>query len=145
MANIEQITVGNTTYDITSSGTAISENYSTTEKEVGTWLDGKKIYQKTFTGTVLSKANVTLVASTIIPNVSNIIDYKIGYKSIQFDDIVAGYCNSLTNIDGTQGVTCTINGFAISSANSPDRKFKLIISNTWTRTIDYVLTILYTK
>jgi hypothetical protein len=27
-------------------------NYSTTEQEIGTWIDGKKLYQKTFTGSM---------------------------------------------------------------------------------------------
>lgn len=47
MANIETITVGNTTFDVLGSGYAVSEEYSTTESVVGTWIDGKSIMQKT--------------------------------------------------------------------------------------------------
>ena len=49
MANIEQIQVGDTTYDIAESGYAISEQYSTTEKVIGTWIDGKTVYQSVVT------------------------------------------------------------------------------------------------
>jgi hypothetical protein len=36
------------------SGTAVSggQNYSTTEQLVGTWIDGKPLYQKTYSGTI---------------------------------------------------------------------------------------------
>lgn len=50
MANIETVTVGDVTYDI--GETNPGNHYSTTEKIVGTWIDGKPIYQKTVVGTM---------------------------------------------------------------------------------------------
>lgn len=35
-------------------GTSTGEVYSTEEQRIGTWIDGKPLYQKTFTGTVSS-------------------------------------------------------------------------------------------
>ena len=50
MAKIENIKVGNTTYQILGGGNI---SYSTTEQDTGmTWIDGKKIYQKTLSFTM---------------------------------------------------------------------------------------------
>lgn len=56
----ETVTISQEEYNrlLTSSN---ANNYSTEEKEIGTWLDGKKLYQKSFTNIVLSDS----AASTI--------------------------------------------------------------------------------
>ena len=60
MARIDQIQVGEDIYDmnIVETKYAISDQYSTSEKVIGTWVDGKPAYQKTlilngsYTGTI---------------------------------------------------------------------------------------------
>ena len=67
-------------------------DYSTDEKIVGTWIDGKPLYQKTFTGIkTISTSESTLEVSldntcdiidwkgVVSPNVSNKRLYKFGY------------------------------------------------------------------
>lgn len=54
-------------------------NYSTTEKVVGTWIDGKPIYQKTFVGNWANDASIILNDESI----DNFID-------------IVGWANSLT-------------------------------------------------
>jgi len=57
-------------------------DYSTDEKVVGTWIDGKPLYQKTFTGLHLTISSSWVVLATI-PNVSKII------KADTYDDSTA--------------------------------------------------------
>ena len=45
--DLSSIRIGNTIYDIPSGGGS-SYNYSTTEHEIGTWIDGSPIYERTF-------------------------------------------------------------------------------------------------
>lgn len=49
-----------------------SDNYSTEEKVVGTWIDGKPIYQKT----VLNFA----IGTVILSDVDTIVEYDLLYK-----------------------------------------------------------------
>lgn len=46
--------------------------YSTEEKLVGKWIDGRDLYQKTFTATLTSQPNVYTRIPLNIPNVKNI-------------------------------------------------------------------------
>ena len=49
--------------DIDASGVlSAQENYSTTEQIIGTWIDGKQLYQKTYSGTLSSDTAVTEIA-----------------------------------------------------------------------------------
>ena len=43
-------------------------NYSTTEQEIGTWIDGKKLYQKTITGNLPA----TVDTDTVVANISDL-------------------------------------------------------------------------
>jgi len=58
-----------------SSGANISHDYSLTEQEVGTWIDGSKLYQKTLTysgSSILITSSVwtTIPFAEVIPNIS---------------------------------------------------------------------------
>lgn len=83
-------------------------DYSTTEKIVGTWIDGKPLYQKTFTGTkTISTSESTLGVSldstcditdwkgVVIGNASNKRLYKFGYfntaANISGGSIISAY------------------------------------------------------
>ena len=57
-----------------------ADDYSTTEKIVGTWIDGKYIYQKTFTGTMPSTEN-TALSIPIGASVSNVFVKNAMYKN----------------------------------------------------------------
>lgn len=69
MANIEKIIVGDTEFDIGG-----ENNYSTEERVVGTWIDGKPIYQKTF----YSTDDLVLTAGTSTTlNIGSVADLNI--------------------------------------------------------------------
>lgn len=58
-------------------------NYSTTEKEIGTWIDGKKLYQKTFTGSMPTTGNshnidISTLGVDTVYDVSGMIEYVNG-------------------------------------------------------------------
>lgn len=70
-------------------------DYSTTEKIVGTWIDGKPLYQKTFSGTWALAINETAVVGSI-SNVSSFIKYD-------GSGFVTGYSNEVRTLDGLMG------------------------------------------
>lgn len=62
-----------TTWSQVSDKPAGMENYSTSEQVVGTWIDGKPLYQKCFTGTLTSTQTVTTISqSDISSNIDKI-------------------------------------------------------------------------
>lgn len=58
-----------------------ANRYSTTEKVVGTWIDGKKIYRKCFSFNIIvvnaDAAWHTVVPANAIPGVSKLLNYKL--------------------------------------------------------------------
>ena len=46
-ATLNKLQVGATIYDVPSGGGSSGHNWSTTEQVVGTWIDGKTVYEKT--------------------------------------------------------------------------------------------------
>lgn len=51
---LNKLQVGSTIYDVPSGGGSSGHTYSTTEQIVGTWIDGKTIYERTYTGLSIS-------------------------------------------------------------------------------------------
>ena len=72
-----------------------ANEYSTEEKIIGTWIDGKPVYQKTFSGTVESKSNYTAHDLGItggidtIVNVSGVMDNNKPMIAISNDAFTA--------------------------------------------------------
>lgn len=98
MASIDKIKVGNITYDIIGGGDAVSEIYSTTEKKVGKWIDGKDIYQKTFSVSIPACTDGTEATSSYFAvgaKVSSYVDYDISFKTASSG--VWSNCVSLTS------------------------------------------------
>jgi hypothetical protein len=83
-----------------------TEEYSTNEVKVGTWIDGKPIYRKVFTGRITANAN-TEVQTVLQTNVDNVIDMGGWYMDGNLDTKkVLGQCKF--TISGTT-VTMTNN------------------------------------
>ena len=58
-----------------SNNTNTNENYSTEEQVIGTWIDGKKMYRKSFPFsdfTVSSTSNEIIINNSIIPNIETV-------------------------------------------------------------------------
>ena len=51
-------------------------NYSTTEQVVGTWIDGKPLYQRTLTASTTSSSTSTKLDLSTIPNLKDIHSIK---------------------------------------------------------------------
>lgn len=84
--NVYTITLtNNQTYDFTApkgAQGASGANYSTTEQVIGTWTNGKPVYQKVLTGTTKSKPSPT---STVAQGSDQYID--VGARVDEFIDI----------------------------------------------------------
>ena len=71
-----------------------SLQYSTTEQAVGTWIDGKPIYQKTIlTNTPASDSEITRV------NIGALIDKVIDIKAIFYNAYGTSYLMMATNVN----------------------------------------------
>lgn len=80
MATIDKVQVGNVSYDIAESGYSLSDVYSTEETRVGTWIDGKSIYQRTWTGLNFGDKKDTWTNTGVtISNVKSLI-YGVAIK-----------------------------------------------------------------
>jgi hypothetical protein len=86
------------------SGTAVSggQNYSTTEQLVGTWIDGKPLYQKTFQATTPSTSSDTPIISygndKDIKNFFGYVDDNGGRVSLNYhyssDNTIVTWCST---------------------------------------------------
>lgn len=101
-----------------------SLDYSTDEKVVGTWIDGKTLYQKTFTGTTASGD------SNINHNISNVSQICNVYGYVNQGNI---YCIPTGFYNGTK----RFNAFA--------DEIKLYIRQEGYDSFPFVITIQYTK
>ena len=72
-------------------------SYSTTEKVIGTWIDGiTPVYQKTFQGSYSLTTSTSIISSIVIPNAMHLLDVKC----IQDDGIVGDYYIASPSIAG---------------------------------------------
>lgn len=93
-----------------------SLDYSTDEKVVGTWIDGKTIYQRTFTGITPSTSRTNLELTTE-GNYKAVIDYNgyieanYGNVNIKFWDTVSGKsygCTGAKVLDSTHQIVFSV-------------------------------------
>ena len=103
------------------------ENYAITETRIGTWIDGKPLYRKVFTGTTSSNGNTEIA----VGNIKNIINVS-GYIKIDND-----YKTNFNTSFGTNGsndcrIVQHINDFIIQTGSVLNNK-------------EYTLCLEYTK
>ena len=60
------------TLENNSNNTSVNENYSTEEQVIGTWIDGKTLYKKTYTGSLTIPNNTTEKTYTYDENISSL-------------------------------------------------------------------------
>lgn len=112
-----------------------SNLYDTNEKLVGRWIDGKPLYQKTFT-VQLSGTNASTLIS--IPNIDNLCDFEGYYnRGDQNNAIIAVNANSWT-IQSALIVGKTSNGVEISYRGSiglPSNS-DVVVTCRYTKTTD---------
>ena len=108
-------------------------NYSTTEQQIGTWIDGKPLYQITYSiGTINFNASSS---DRTVRNLANLsIDTFIDYEF--FGRLSSGNVIVLPYSDGKDGMDLSYN---VSSKNL------LVYSNITSPFYDCILTVRYTK
>ena len=83
---LEKIKIGNTIYECNA-----SDVYSTQEREIGKWIDGRPLYQKTLHFTTTSSANTYTQVPYNIENVDTIFIYDGFVQSSFITAILSGY------------------------------------------------------
>lgn len=109
-----------------------NNTFSTTEKEIGTWIDGKKIYRKSYTGSVVDASS----------NAVNLFNIDVDYDNIWIDESHSYLTNNNESL--TLNFYYTTGDYARSWIRKSDSvlRFKSGM-NLSGRT--FVITLLYTK
>lgn len=97
-------------------------NYYTDEVCIGTWIDGKPLYQKTYSGTTPSTANINtnIVVDSIFTNI-NVVDFKgivlfaDAYVQINDDLVTNDHVRVWVSGDNSS-IRCNVGSNAISKS-----------------------------
>lgn len=123
------------------SGSSQSEDYSTTEKRIGTWIDGKPIYRKVLIKNPLVISNNTAIIGTIEPNIETITNCSWFVSGADLPAGVISWRTGYLNSNYYSGVQCeTVNGvltislfFKDGDASAPKQAFAIV---EYTKTTD---------
>lgn len=111
-------------------GTFVPDTYSTSEEiEVGRWVDGKKLYKKTY---ILDMPNnTTTTVAHNISNLSEIVNIEgIMHRAVDNNSFILPFCNLPANL----------NAFVILNATNIS-----LVSNFDSSAFKAFITIYYTK
>lgn len=108
-------------------------NYSTTEQEIGTWIDGKKLYQRTFVGTT-GNAGYEVTLGTIsnldkVIDISGIVHHQDGYLSCYYS-----YWKSNTDRENVYVYINTSNEICVGALQSTLANKDVIVTVKYTKT-----------
>lgn len=113
-----------------------SNVYSTTEKRIGTWIDGKPLYQITYSTTTPSTLNTSteLVSLPTNVNATNVVELKYMFYTIYDDAMPTSYyydSNSRCTIwiRSNRKITCVVSSSNYTNTN-------LYITIQYTKTTD---------
>ena len=112
----------------------VDTDYSTTEKIVGTWIDGKPIYQKTISCGALPNAT----EKSIVHNISNIdIIISIDGTAFQSSGITINlpYVN-INNVGGSVNVWANRNSISLETKVNVSSYTSSYVTLQYTKTID---------
>ena len=117
------------------------EEYSTTEKRIGTWIDGKPIYRKVLIKNPLVISNNTAIIGTIEPNIESITNCSWFVSGTDLPAGVTSWRTGYLNSNYYSGVQCeAVNGvltialfFKDSDASTPKQAFAIV---EYTKTTD---------
>ena len=119
---------------------ADENDYSTTEKIVGTWIDGKTIYQRTFTGTLGSNGASNLITS-FSSKCIKYFGFQHGASGSASFDVVVPCINSYADSNNS----CVSYGSIVYVENS-NLTYKVIGKNfSMFANQPYYITVQYTK
>jgi len=87
--------------------------YSTDEKVVGTWIDGRPIYQRTYEQEIALAPDTWVASSLVATNVDKVIN-GIGYNAgSSIDCLLGGIVNGYFGFNSTRSQSITINAFTV--------------------------------
>lgn len=114
--------------------------YSTTEKIVGEWIDGKPIYEKTWFSTAVMTLNATTTTYVDIEDLTN-------YNIDNIIDINGGYTHATNGAKWAFNMANTANGFSMSVLYNENKLLRVHgYRETGTGTYtNFIITIRYTK
>lgn len=122
------------------SGSGTPLNYSTSETRVGTWIDGKPLYQKTFTGTLIKTTTVGTIVNTEISVGTSVKEF---IKCVGMAKISNGNWNMLNDSKASENKLLRLAIFDNSNQSKPN---KIVINNSWfLENGTYYITAQYTK
>ena len=115
-------------------------HYSTNEQVIGTWIDGKTLYQKSFTVASASLSSGELSITTGLSGVSEIVDWKCSFTR---DSNGQKYTLPMNRVIETEGIglTCRVNNDNTVTTN-------IVVNNggtAYTAISNIRLTLQYTK
>lgn len=119
-----------------------SHDYSTSEKVIGTWIDGKPLYQKTWIGTITSGSGANqryMVEENVVSKYN--IDEVVSLTGMTKDNQIS-YGSTYTNTAEDQfrpllyNVAGGTNGLTFYYGTFPAKPFKFIITMQYTKTTD---------
>lgn len=121
-------------------------NYSTSEQDTGlTWIDGKKIYQKTFTGSITTYTDSNLRRqhqTSILSNVSTLVSSSGGFKFT--NGTYSGIFFRYGSMSLAGDMAAMLSSNILLSANAVYTNIMSKVSDNGT-TVDYIITLQYTK
>ena len=117
-------------------------NYSTNEMVVGTWIDGKPLYQKTIVDTFGPNATNNKIISDVAYNVDKVIETK---GSVYYENSSAGevYWQPLTMLNNT--IQYVTKAWPYIKQTSRDCGLLLFNTNSAIFNKEVIITIYYTK
>ena len=124
------------------SGGTSEEVYSTEETRIGTWIDGKPLYQRTWSANSAATGQVWTETGVVIENLDELVDYSVMGKTntsnvlakLPFFENVGSYAavNYWTGTDGKTGF-CT---FCYHQSGNYFYNMPLHITARYTKTTD---------
>lgn len=115
------------------------QNYSTSEQVIGTWIDGKPLYQKTFTGSF--SVTTTGRAWYSIYSVNDLASLHIDkcmFINGLYKEPTQSFYIDMGVMKGNDGLYC-------SMLYNPSEGIKFVVCNGATGTGEFIFTIQYTK
>ena len=106
--------------------------YSTNEKMIGQWIDGKPLYQRTVTGTT--------------PSNNTQVEYQTGWTNIENMFIVNGYMvNNYGNNTAINFADTSTNTYVFCNVKPDGTKYYIGCKGDWMYNRPFVITFQYTK
>ena len=109
----------------------LAECYSTTEKQVGCWVDGKPLYQKTISYDNTSNTTISINVASL--NIDRLVDTKLSSKNVQGSQVASAYYSGYN----TDKLRCWY--------EPPTTSLYIERGDEYAKTSDGYITIRYTK